>query len=83
MRKTLVALLFAIAYSSAFSMASAAEKVPAHPHVDVVTTEGSFKLELDGKAAPLTVAHFLELVDSGFYDGTVIHRIIPGFMIPE
>jgi len=54
--------------------------VPAHPHIEVVTTEGTFKLELDGKAAPLTVTNFLKLVDSGFYDGTLFHRIIPDFM---
>jgi len=58
----------------------AANKVPAHPHIEVVTTEGTFKLELDGNAAPLTVANFLKLVDSGFYDGTIFHRVIPGFM---
>jgi len=58
----------------------AANRVPAHPHIEVETTEGTFKLELDGKAAPLTVTNFLELVDSGFYDGTLFHRVIPGFM---
>ena len=76
MKKTLLTLLLIVASACAL----AAAKVPAHPHIEVVTTEGSFKLELDGKAAPLTVAHFLKLVDSGFYDGTVFHRIIPGFM---
>jgi cyclophilin family peptidyl-prolyl cis-trans isomerase len=49
--------------------------------VEVTTSAGSFTLRLDGKAAPLTVAHFLKNVDSGFYAGTVFHRIIPGFMI--
>ena len=76
MKKT--ALLILLALSCA--MASAADKVPAHPHIELITTEGTFKLELDGKAAPLTVANFLKLVDSGFYDGTLFHRIIPGFM---
>ncbi|MCJ7590064.1 MAG: peptidylprolyl isomerase [Woeseiaceae bacterium] len=76
MKKTL--LLLVLALSCTF--ACAADKVPAHPHISVETTEGTFKLELDGNAAPLTVAHFLKLVDSGFYDGTVFHRIIPGFM---
>lgn len=61
-------------------MACAADKVPAHPHIQVETTQGTFKLELDGKAAPLTVANFLQLVDAGFYNGTIFHRIIPGFM---
>ena len=76
MKKTLLLILLALSGS----IACAADKVPAHPHIEVVTTVGAFKLELDGKAAPLTVAHVLKLVESGFYDGTVFHRIIPGFM---
>ncbi len=81
MKKTL--LLLALALSCTIACADEAEaprRVPAHPHIEVVTTEGTFKLELDGKAAPLTVVHFLNLVDSGFYDGTIFHRILPGFM---
>jgi len=77
MKKPLIALILALACSFAW----AADKVPAHPHILVETTEGNFKLELDGKAAPLTVANFLKLVDSGFYNGTVFHRLIPGFML--
>ncbi len=76
MNKTLLALLLMLSGA----IACAADKVPAHPHIEVVTTEGTFKLELDGKAAPLTVANFVKLVDSGFYDGTLFHRIMPGFM---
>ena len=49
--------------------------------VEVTTSAGNFILRLDGRAAPLTVANFLKNVDSGFYTGTVFHRIIPGFMI--
>ena len=64
----------------ASTLALAADKVPAHPHIEMVTTRGTIKLELDGRQAPITVAHFLKLVDSGFYDGTVFHRVIPGFM---
>lgn len=80
MKKTLVLILLALTCTIVTTTARAADKVPAHPHIEVVTTEGTFKLELDGKAAPLTVANFLEMVDAGFYDGTVFHRIIPGFM---
>ena len=76
MKKTILTLLLALSCT----FACAADKVPARPHIEVVTTEGTFKLELDGKAAPLTVANFLHLVESGFYDGTIFHRIIPGFM---
>ena len=54
---------------------------PTVAYVEVTTTAGSFTLQLDGRAAPLTVAHFLKNVNSGFYKGTVFHRIIPGFMI--
>ena len=42
---------------------------------------GVIKLELDAKAAPITVKNFVELVESGFYDGLTFHRIIDGFMI--
>lgn len=60
--------------------ASAADKIPAHPHIQIETTEGTIVLELDGRRAPLTVARILELVDSGHYDGTIFHRVISGFM---
>jgi peptidyl-prolyl cis-trans isomerase A (cyclophilin A) len=49
--------------------------------VTVKTSLGSFDLELDAKRAPGTVENFLQYVDAGFYDGTVFHRVIPGFMI--
>lgn len=58
-----------------------AARAPAVAFVEVVTSAGNFTLRLDGRAAPLTVAHFLKNVDSGFYTDTVFHRIIPGFMI--
>jgi len=76
MRNTLLALLLVLLSPAAL----AADKVPAHPHIEMQTSLGTIKLELDGKQAPLTVAHILQLVDSGFYDGTVFHRVIPGFM---
>ena len=42
---------------------------------------GTVKIELDPAQAPITVAHFEELVKAGFYDGLTFHRIIQGFMI--
>lgn len=42
---------------------------------------GIIKLELDAKAAPITVANFEKLVSEGFYDGLIFHRVISGFMI--
>ncbi|MCM0612221.1 peptidylprolyl isomerase [Marinobacter sediminum] len=51
------------------------------PKVRVVTSEGAFELQLRPDVAPETVSNFLEYVRSDFYDGTVFHRVIPGFMI--
>ena len=45
------------------------------------TTKGDITLELDAAKAPKTVANFLAYVDAGYYDGTIFHRVIPGFMI--
>ncbi len=61
--------------------AHGAERIPAHPQIEVVTSVGTFKLELVTKQAPHTVRHFLELVDAGFYDGLIFHRVIAGFMV--
>ena len=49
--------------------------------VEMTTSKGVIELELDAKNAPLTVANFLEYVKSGHYDGTIFHRVIPGFVI--
>jgi len=59
----------------------AQNEVPAHPYIKFETTEGNILLELDGRRAPVTVANFLSLVDDGYFDGTVFHRVIPNFMI--
>ena len=45
------------------------------------TTLGDFKIEFFGKEAPLSVANFQKYVDDGFFDGTIFHRIVPGFVI--
>jgi cyclophilin family peptidyl-prolyl cis-trans isomerase len=76
MNRILITLLLGLACS----LALAADEVPLHPYIEIVTTEGTIILELDGKQAPLTVGHFLKLVDDGFYDGITFHRVIPGFM---
>lgn len=58
----------------------AQDDVPAYPRVKLETTEGPILLELDARRAPLTVRHFLGLVESGQYEGTIFHRVIPNFM---
>ena len=45
------------------------------------TTLGDFSVELDEESAPVSCKNFLRYVDEGFFDGTVFHRVIPGFMI--
>ena len=49
--------------------------------VELQTTAGVIRLELDDAKAPITVANFLEYVNAGHYDGTVFHRVIKGFMV--
>jgi len=46
-----------------------------------ITSFGSITVELDAAKAPKTVANFLSYVSKGHYDGTVFHRVIPGFMV--
>ena len=62
-------------------LAVAQDRVPAHPYIKLETSEGDILLELDGRRAPITVANFLALVDEGYFDGTIFHRVIPNFMI--
>lgn len=53
----------------------------ADPMVRMETNMGAIEIELDPARAPATVANFLRYARSGFYDGTLFHRVIPGFMI--
>jgi cyclophilin family peptidyl-prolyl cis-trans isomerase len=52
-----------------------------HPVVVIKTSMGDITLELDREKAPQTVANFLQYANDHFYDGTVFHRVINGFMI--
>ena len=49
--------------------------------VTMETSEGVIKIELWEDKTPVTVKNFLRYTDEGFYDGTIFHRVIPGFMI--
>ena len=49
--------------------------------VEMHTSKGLITLELDAEKAPVTVANFIEYVKSGHFDGTIFHRVIPGFVI--
>jgi len=52
-----------------------------NPRAEFKTSMGSFALELYADKAPKTVANFIQYVNSGFYNGTIFHRVIDGFMI--
>ena len=77
MKTTLARALMAAALLLATSVALAAEA----PRVVMKTSLGEIELTLDAERAPRTVANFLRYVDEGFYDGTIFHRVINGFMI--
>lgn len=66
-----------------FATEASTEKAPPKnvPQVVFETTMGSFTIELFPNEAPKTVANFLAYVDDGFYDNTLFHRAIPGFVI--
>jgi len=52
-----------------------------HSMVKLHTNHGTITLELDAEKAPATVKNFLDYASSGFYDGTIFHRVIDGFMV--
>jgi cyclophilin family peptidyl-prolyl cis-trans isomerase len=72
MKKLLLSVLFVL---SVMSVSSAATTV------EMKTSLGTVVIELDGENAPVTVKNFLDYVDQNFYDGTIFHRVIKGFMI--
>lgn len=63
------------------AFAGAADTASNNPRVVIKTSEGDITLQLFADKAPVTVANFLGYVDSGFYNGTIFHRVIPNFMI--
>jgi cyclophilin family peptidyl-prolyl cis-trans isomerase len=67
--------LFAAAMLAVIATATAA------PSVEMQTSLGRMVVELDAEKAPVTVDNFLKYVKDGYYDGTIFHRVIDGFMI--
>ncbi len=74
-------LLAAQVAGAAPAPAGEARVPPKGPVVIMETSKGRIVIELDRARAPLTVANFIKYVRGGFYDGTIFHRVIPGFMI--
>lgn len=79
-----VALIIMLVAASAAFAADAAKQTKEpekNPIVLIQTSMGDIKVELFEKKAPVSVRNFLFYVDSGFYSGTIFHRVIPDFMI--
>ena len=79
MLKSTLAAVAAVFALSAVSPAALAAK--GDPHVLLTTSAGNIELELNSQKAPVSVKNFLDYVNSGFYNNTTFHRVIPGFMI--
>lgn len=71
--KRLIGIIAALTLSSASAWAA--------PTLELQTSMGRIVVELDAEKAPKSSANFLQYARDGFYNGTVFHRVIPGFMI--
>jgi peptidyl-prolyl cis-trans isomerase A (cyclophilin A) len=80
LKRLFLALMF-IGLFSALVIAGNAGAAEKNPVVQMETTLGTVKIELYPAKAPLSVKNFLDYVNSGFYNGTIFHRVMPGFMI--
>ena len=74
-------LVLSVTCGLAAVLAAAPATAQNNPVVAVETSLGTITAELDRRNAPVSVANFLAYADSGFYRGTVFHRVIKGFMI--
>ena len=71
--------LYIIAIAATLILAGCATKM--QPTVVLETSRGNIEIELFPDDAPITTGSFLKYVNDGFYEGTVFHRVIPGFMV--
>ena len=69
------------AATSSTSTSEGTKAMSTNPRVKLVTNQGDMVITLDAAKAPKTVENFLTYVKEGFYNGTVFHRVIDGFMI--
>lgn len=78
LKRTLTAAVALLALSSVSASALAAK---GDTHVLLTTSAGNIELELNNQKAPVSVKNFVDYVNNGFYNNTIFHRVIPGFMI--
>jgi peptidyl-prolyl cis-trans isomerase A (cyclophilin A) len=77
-RSTFLRVIASLAVAASFVWAQPVQA--ADPVVVMKTSEGTIEIQLDPKNAPFTTANFLAYVNKKFYDGTIFHRVIPGFV---
>ncbi len=78
-----VAILCVAGMAAALLFGGGKKAAPVEDYIAKITIrdQGTITLRLDGSAAPLTVKNFVELAESGFYEGLTFHRIMEGFMM--
>mgnify|MGYP001814375281 FL=1 len=74
-------LSFFLVFSFSSPVSAQSPQASAKPKVLLETSLGNIELELNDQLAPKTVENFLAYIDEGFYDGTLFHRVINGFMV--
>ncbi len=83
----LVVIVAAIALAFFLSSSDHKDQITYYPQEDqmslvtISTSAGDIHVELNADQAPITVANFLKLAEDGYYNGTIFHRIIDGFMV--
>ena len=80
MKQVTITVLFILMFM-VMQSAMAQDGPASNPRVIMETSKGELILELFEDKAPLTVKNFLTYINAGFYNGTIFHRVIPGFMI--
>ena len=73
--------MFSLFLTLAFPSGATAQDPPPNPQVVIETSLGDITVELFRGDAPVSVVNFLTYVQDGFYEGTIFHRVISGFMV--
>jgi len=81
LKRILSACALSIFLFNGMIVANAADHPAKNPVILMETSMGNVKIQLDPQKAPISAQNFLDYVKGGFYKGTILHRVIPGFMI--
>ena len=73
-------LIFISIFSSSFAADKIKTMTPVSTRVQLHTSLGDVVIQLEGDKAPVSTQNFITYIEKGFYNGTIFHRVIPGFM---